>query len=114
MTENLLAYLVPNIGFLSFYNNYEQLFEPFISLCKNPILFNPYQLHNIFRECQKKVELFLSNLDPALYYEQTNTYVVQYIQKNGKIPFFLELLLQVNSFERYAFTENNTNVVIEL
>ena len=117
ITHNLLVQLEMVMGFLSFYKKYDELLGPFISLCNKPALHDPYQIHTIYKECQKNIEKFISEIDPCQYYPLINTYCTQHMLKHGKLPLFMELLLQdknTDVINESTITENDTSIILEL
>lgn len=95
-TSEMLSKLISITKYLDFFSNSlrEEIFGDFINLCKNPIMLNPYDIIKKFIFCQKKLELFLLNLNPNDYYVILNDLAINYVIKNNKFPLFMELLLQ--------------------
>lgn len=114
ITQNLLFHLNAQFDFLN-HLEFNNIFKPFIDVCHQPELNEPYKPQNIFRECQKKIENLLFSLDPTKFYVQVYKYTTCYTIKCNKLPLFLELLLQDKKYiTEEKQTVNDTSVIITL
>jgi hypothetical protein len=128
ITKNILIKLISMTKFLDFYktkNIRDDFFGDFIRMCNKINLDDHYQLLQTYRNCQKKLEMFLINVDASEYFTELNNYSVQYVTKYGKMPLFIELLLQDKAsnifYAQTNFTDpinnitvNDTHTIMEL
>lgn len=95
-TTKMLSELQSITGYLDFFSGSTRvkIFGDFFDFCEKATMENPYELTKKFDSCQKKLEVFLLNLDPIEHFSHLNDLTVDYIVKNNKLPLFMELLLQ--------------------
>lgn len=113
-TLNLLNYLIFITGYLNFFKKgliRNELFGDFIDLCNSSYISDPYKLIPIYRSCQKKLELFIHNLDPSEYVSELNNYCVEYTCIHKKLPFFMEILMQT---DQQLVNTKDTSIIIEV
>ncbi|XWV25959.1 putative orfan [Tupanvirus soda lake] len=114
ITENMLLQLKTITGFLDYFREFDtrkEIFGEFIDFCQQTRIKNHYDILKIFRLCQKKMEVFLLNIESHKYYTDLNNYGVKFVITNGKLPIFIELLLQDININRN--TNQNPNGINE-
>ena len=107
ITNNLMSHLKSITGYLDMFkeNNLRYFFGPFEDFCATIPLTDYYEPLKIFRECQKKLEIFFVEIDPTKYFTELSHHTIQFVIKNGKLPLYLELSLQDK-----VITNNNQNI----
>jgi hypothetical protein len=112
ITSNMFEYLKLLTGYLDLFkcrNMRKEIFGDFEDFCMVIPFINHYDTLTIFRQCQKKLEIFLAETNPAEFFGELSDYTVQYVMKHGKLPLFLKLLLQDDNKE----CVNDISVVME-
>ena len=97
LTKNMLEKLKSETEFLNFHkskNIRHEIFGDFINICNKIYIDDHYQIIPTFRSCQKKLEIFIYNIDPTEHFIELNKYCIKHVIEYGKIPLFIELLLQ--------------------
>ncbi|XWV24717.1 putative ORFan [Tupanvirus deep ocean] len=106
ITENMLLQLNTITKFLDYFkcDIQKEIFSEFINFCQQTQIINHYDILKVFRVCQKKMEVFLLGIEPHKYYTDLNNHAVKFVMTNGKLPLFIELLLQDITIDK-----NNSN-----
>ena len=113
INKNLERELKKIITFLDFFSK-SNIFAPFMEFCDNLIV-DPYKILNIFSQCQKQMYEMLENTKNYDYFLELSNYTVSYVNKNGKLPLFVEILLQDKEDEKSMVdAKNDVTAVIEI
>jgi hypothetical protein len=96
ITKNILDILVSITDFMDLFdsNFRNKIFLEFIDLCNQNNIVNHYQITSVFKNCQKKMEDFIVNIDSINHLTKINEYTVQYITKYKKIPLYMQIYMQ--------------------
>ena len=122
MTENMMIEMSSFTGFMQFFkknNIRNELFSEFIEICKQKEIIDHYQITQIYKNCQDKLNIFVYSVNTADYLSELTTHSVQFTIKHKKMPLYMELYLldsMPNIIEtcKKQITVNNTSVIVDL